>query len=220
MFTLFTDRFGGVSAPPYDYLNFGDHVGDIPANVGANRASLIARVGSTIFMNQVHGDQFHCVESADEPTPTCDALITTNPAINLAVQVADCIPLLIHADSVVAAVHVGRKGLVNGIALKVFDEMKRLGGKNFTAWIGPHICGTCYEVSQDVFDEVISQHPASRSQTAKGTHALDLARSLKEMLIQRGVTVHVSEICTVESMDHFSYRRDGVTGRTVGVIAL
>ena len=98
--------------------------------------------------------------------------------------------------------------------------MQRLGGKNFTAWIGPHICGTCYEVSQDVFDEVISQHPASRSQTAKGTHALDLARSLKEMLIQRGVTVHVSEICTVESMDHFSYRRDGVTGRTVGVIAL
>jgi copper oxidase (laccase) domain-containing protein len=98
--------------------------------------------------------------------------------------------------------------------------MKRLGGKNFTAWIGPHICGTCYEVSQDVFDEVISQYPASRSQTAKGTHALDLARSLKEILIQRGVTVHVSEMCTVESMDHFSYRRDGVTGRTVGVIAL
>ena len=219
---LFTARHGGTSTGKYSSLNLGDHVGDESIAVANNRRilqNMLSRMEPR-FMNQVHGDQFHCVESADEPTPTCDALITTTPAINLAVQVADCIPLLIHADSVVAAVHVGRKGLVNGIALKVFDEMKRLGGKNFTAWIGPHICGTCYEVSQDVFDEVISQHPASRSQTAKGTHALDLARSLKEMLIQRGVTVHVSEICTVESMDHFSYRRDGVTGRTVGVIAL
>lgn len=220
MFTLFTDRFGGVSAPPYDYLNFGDHVGDIPGNVAANRASLIARVGATIFMNQVHSDTFHFVQSADESIPTCDALITTTPAINLAVQVADCIPLLIHGDSVVAAVHVGRKGLVNDIALKVLDEMKRLGGKNFSAWIGPHICGTCYEVSQDVFEEVISKYPESQSQTGDGTHALDIARPLQEILVQRGVIVNVSEICTVESLDHFSYRRDGVTGRTVGVISL
>jgi YfiH family protein len=220
LFTLFTDRFGGVSAPPYDYLNFGDHVGDIPDHVAANRASLIARVGSTLFMNQVHGDKFHVVQSADEPIPTCDALITTTSAINLAVQVADCIPLLIHGDSVVAAVHVGRKGLVNDIAVKVLDEMKRLGGKNFSAWIGPHICGNCYEVSQDVYDEVISKYPTSRSQTTKGTHALDLARPLRENLEEHGVRVNESDICTVESLDHFSYRRDGITGRTVGVIAL
>ena len=220
MFTLFTDRFGGVSAPPYDYLNFGDHVGDIPDHVAANRASLIARVGPTLFMNQVHGDKFHFAQSADESIPTCDALITTTPAINLAVQVADCIPLLIHGDSVVAAVHVGRKGLVNDIAVKVLDEMKRLGGKNFSAWIGPHICGNCYEVSQDVYDEVISKYPTSRSQTTKGTHALDLARPLRENLEEHGVRVNESDICTVESLDHFSYRRDGITGRTVGVIAL
>jgi YfiH family protein len=220
LFTLFTDRFDGVSAPPYDYLNFGDHVGDIPESVAANRASLIARVGPTIFMNQVHGDTFHFVQSAAEQIPTCDALITTTPAINLAVQVADCIPLLMHADNVVAAVHVGRKGLVNDIALKVLDEMKRLEGKNFKAWIGPHICGSCYEVSEDVLQEVVSKYPTSRSQTSKGTHALDIARPLRELLSQRGVSVNESDICTVESMDHFSYRRDGVTGRSVGVISL
>jgi hypothetical protein len=120
----------------------------------------------------------------------------------------------------VAAVHVGRKGLVNDIAVKVLDEMNRLGSKNISAWIGPHICGTCYEVSQSVFDEVTSKYPASRSQTTKGTHALDIARPLREILEQRGVSVNDSEICTVESLDYFSYRRDGITGRTVGVIAL
>ena len=91
MFTLFTDRFGGVSASPYDYLNFGDHVGDNPDHVAANRSSLIARVGPTLFMNQVHGDKFHVVHSADEQIPMCDALITTIPAINMAVQVAEAI---------------------------------------------------------------------------------------------------------------------------------
>lgn len=220
MFTLFTDRYGGVSAPPYDYLNLGDQVGDISDNVAKNRASLVSRVGPTLFMNQVHGNQFYVAQSAGEEIPTCDALITTTPGINLAVQVADCIPLLIHGDSVVAAVHVGRKGLVNDIALRVLDEMKRLGGKNFTALIGPHICGSCYEVSQDVFEEVISKYPASQSQTLQGTLALNLARSLAEILVQQGVTVKKSDICTVESLDHFSYRRDKITGRTVGVIAL
>jgi len=220
LFTFFTDRFGGVSSPPYDYLNFGDHVGDNPESVAKNRASLIARVGPTLFMNQVHGDEFHFAQSSDEVIPTCDALITTTSGVNLAVQVADCIPLLIHGDNVVAAVHVGRKGLINNIALKVLAEMKRLGGKNFHAWIGPHICGKCYEVSQDVFEEVIAKYPASRSQTIQGTCALDLARSLEEILIQQGVSVKNSAVCTVESLDYFSYRRDGITGRTVGVIAL
>lgn len=220
MFTLFTDRYGGVSAPPYDYFNFGDHVGDDPSSVAKNRESLVSRVGPTLFMNQVHGDQFHVAQSAGEEIPTCDALITTISGINLAVQVADCIPLLIHGDSVVAAVHVGRKGLVNDIALKVLDEMKSLGGKNFKALIGPHICGSCYEVSKDVFEEVISKYPASQSQTLAGTLALNLARSLGEILVQQGVTVKKSDICTVESLDHFSYRRDKITGRTVGVIAL
>ena len=220
MFTLFTDRIGGVSAPPYDYLNFGDHVGDNAEHVAANRSSLIARVGPTLFMNQVHGDSFHFAQSADEVIPTCDALITTKPGLNVAVQVADCIPLLIHGESVVAAVHVGRKGLVNEIALKVVVEMKRLGGKNFQAGIGPHICGRCYEVSQDVFAEVTAKYPSSRSQTIQETLALELARPLEEILRQQGVTVKNSEVCTVESLDHFSYRRDGITGRSVGVIAL
>lgn len=98
--------------------------------------------------------------------------------------------------------------------------MKRLGGKNFKALIGPHICRSCYEVSTEVFEEVISKYPASQSQTLQGTLALDLARSLGEILVQQDVTVKKSDICTVESLDHFSYRRDKITGRSVGVIAL
>jgi polyphenol oxidase len=220
LFTLFTDRYGGVSAPPYDFLNFGNHVGDDPVAVANNRQALISRLGPTIFMNQVHGDQFVIVDATTSEQPTCDALITTAPGLSLAVQVADCIPLLIHAGGVVAAVHVGRKGLLNKISLKVMSEMKNLGGENFTAWIGPHICGRCYEVSEDIYHEVISLYPLSASKTIEDTFSLDLARALSDELTVHGVNVQTSQVCTVESMDHFSYRRDGITGRTLGVIAL
>ncbi len=220
MFTLFTDRYGGVSAPPYDFLNFGDHVGDELSSVSSNRDALVARVGPTVFMNQVHGDAFAVVTSSTIATPTCDALITTVSGINLAVQVADCIPLLIASDGVVAAVHVGRKGLCNDITQKVLTEMVRLGGRNFRAWMGPHICGRCYEVSQDIYDEVVAKYPAARSQSAQGTLALDLAKALYGVLDSFDVQVDPSHICTHESPDHFSYRRDGKTGRSVGVISL
>ena len=98
--------------------------------------------------------------------------------------------------------------------------MKNLGGENFTAWIGPHICGRCYEVSEDIYHEVISLYPLSASKTIEDTFSLDLARALSDELTVHGVNVQTSQVCTVESMDHFSYRRDGITGRTLGVIAL
>src|SRR5689334_14814417 len=54
-----TTRAGGVSGPPFDSFNLGDHVGDDPAAVAANRRRLATSIGAdaVVWMNQVHGDR-------------------------------------------------------------------------------------------------------------------------------------------------------------------
>ena len=221
MLAKFTDRSGGVSQGAFRSFNLGDHVDDSPTDVQSNREILRAQHGAVQFMNQVHGSRIAIIESVTDEIPTADALVTGISGITLAVMVADCIPLLLTSPEVVAAVHVGRRGLVNGVAVKTVDLMHEMGASNIDAFIGPAICGRCYEVSQEVQDEVLALHPLAISQTAAGTPALDLSKALKAALNAVGITrISDEEICTVESSDHFSYRRDGVTGRQVGLVSL
>ena len=171
-------------------------------------------------MNQVHGDRIALIEEVTDEIPTADALVTGIPGISLAVMVADCIPLLLSSPESVAAVHVGRKGLINEITRKTISLMQDMGASEITAIIGPAICGSCYEVSDEVFQEVVAVHPTAASRTSKGTLALDLPKALINVLKVEEIEVTNEFICTVESHDHFSYRRDGVTGRQAGVIWL
>ena len=151
---------------------------------------------------------------------TADARITDNPNLALAVMVADCIPLLLSSMNIVAAVHVGRAGLVNSIALKTVTRMQELGADSISAMIGPSICGSCYEVPKELHDSVVSLHPAASSRTSSGTFGLDLPAALKVALETVGVAVESKDICTFEDENYYSYRRNQVTGRQVGVIKL
>ena len=217
--TLFTDRRNGHSRAPYESFNLALHVGDDPLVVAQNRDELKALSAPLQFMNQVHGDDVVVVNELISE-PTADALITQNPDIALAVMVADCIPLLLVADLVIAAVHVGRRGLVNGIALKTVSKMRELGASDIRAELGPSICGKCYEVPQDLADEVALLHPVASSMSGIGSPALDLPRALVAALEAVGVSSQVSPVCTLENPNYFSYRRHNITGRTAGVIWL
>ena len=213
---FFTDRRKGSSLGVYDSLNFGFHVGDDPVAVAANRALL----GDTQFMNQVHGNDVVVIDQVLDHEPTCDALITTSAGVALAVMVADCIPLLLISEKVVAAVHVGRAGLVNRVALKAIEQMRVLGASDIHAILGPSICGKCYEVPLGMQQEVVAIHPASLSTTYQGTPALDLPAGLIGELIAQGLTYEASPICTQEDPLYFSHRRDNPTGRFAGVVSL
>ena len=195
-------------------------MGDDPIVVARNRESLSQVVGQVQFMNQIHGDDFVIVNQLSDIDPTCDALITTTAGIGLAVLVADCIPLLLSSKTVVAAVHVGRKGLVNAIALKVIHEMRRLGATAIHAQLGASICGRCYEVPEAMADEVVRTHPASHALTRGGTSALDLPKALIADLASQAITYEASTQCTLENNEYFSYRRHNITGRNAGVIWL
>jgi len=213
---FFTDRRKGSSLGVYDSLNFGFHVGDDPAAVAANRALL----GNTQFMNQVHGNDVVVIDQVLDHEPTCDALITTTAGVSLAVMVADCIPLLLISEKVVAAVHVGRAGLVNNVAIKTLEQMRALGAIDIHAILGPSICGRCYEVPLQMQQEVVATHPASLSTTSKGTPALDLPAGLIAELIAQDLTFEASPICTQEDPLYYSHRRDNPTGRFAGVVSL
>ena len=194
-------------------------MGDSAETVARNRELVSKITGPIQFMNQVHGDEVAEVKSIGED-PTCDALITRAPGIALAVMVADCIPLLLSSSTVIGAVHVGRRGLMNSVAVKAVDAMRKLGADQIHAQLGPSICGRCYEVPQELADEVVAQHPAASSLTNNLTPALDLPRALIADLVASGVTYEASAICTLENDEYFSYRRHNITGRNAGVVWL
>ena len=173
-----------------------------------------------LLMDQVHGNAVATIERQIISPPTADALVTKSTGIGLAVMVADCIPLLLASTQTVAAVHVGRKGLMNKVALEAIQEMHSHGASDITAVVGPSICGHCYEVSPDVYDDVVRSFPLAASKTREGGFALDLSRALIDQLQHLGVKVIDEGRCTLEDKNLYSYRRDGVTGRQVGVVWL
>lgn len=221
----FTNRFGGVSNGNFQSLNLGDHVGDDLTHVIANRDLLASKYGPIQYMNQTHGNRIAIIEEVTpafaEDVPTVDALVTGISGITLAVMIADCIPLILTSKEAVAAVHVGRKGLTNGITERTINIMREIGATDISATIGPAICGSCYEISQEIFDEVVELHPGAASKTATGSLALDLVQGLVIDLQRLEISnIDNQSRCTHEHEEFFSYRREGVTGRQVGLVSL
>ena len=165
------------------------------------------------IMTQNHGNQVCVIDQSISP-PVADAIVTCSKDIALAVRVADCMPLLLYSNNVVAAVHVGRKGLMNQVAVNAVAQMRKLGAKELIGVVGPHICGNCYEVGADIFTEVTSAYPA----TFKKQNYLDLYAGLVSQLPE--IKLSNIGICTKENTDYFSYRAHGEGGRQVGVISL
>jgi YfiH family protein len=150
-----------------------------------------------------------------------DGLVTAEPGVTLSVRAADCVPVLF-ADreaGVIGACHCGRPGIVAGIVPATLAAMRDLGASAISAWIGPHVCGRCYEVPQTMQDEVADVEPAARATTSWGTPALDVGAGVRAQLEREAVDVVDVSRCTIESPDLYSYRREGRrSGRQAGLI--
>ncbi|WP_435217194.1 peptidoglycan editing factor PgeF [Streptomyces sp. bgisy034] len=227
----FTDRWGGVSAAPYEELNLGGAVGDDPGAVTANREiaakSLGLDPGDVVWMNQVHGADVAVVDGPwrDRPVPEVDAIVTARRGLALAVLTADCVPVLL-ADPVAgiaAAAHAGRPGMIAGVVPAALRAMTELGADpaRIVARTGPAVCGRCYEVPDAMRAEVTAEEPTAYAETSWGTPAVDVAAGVHAQLARLGVHDRAqSPVCTLESGDHFSYRRDRSTGRLAGYVWL
>lgn len=217
----FTDRYDGVSAVPFDSLNLALVGADRPDAVRRNLDLLhesFAPGAELADMEQVHGS---VVLEAGGPRGRCDALVTDRADVVLMVRVADCVPVLL-ADpeaGVLGAAHAGREGLAAGVVPACVERMRELGAREITAWVGPHVCGRCYEVPAALRRHVARLEPATGSTTSWGTPALDLGAGVVAQLERRAVQVHDVSRCTLESPDLYSHRRDGArSGRLAGLI--
>ncbi len=223
-----TTRAGGVSGRPFDSFNLGDHVGDEPAAVAANRNRLATAIGlgpdRVVWMNQVHGQR---VEVVDGPrggaVDQTDALVTTTPRLALAVVTADCVPVLL-ADAragVAGAAHAGRVGAQLGVVARTVEAMLALGAhvEDISALLGPAVSGRNYEVPAAMADEVEAALPGSRTTTAAGTPGLDLRAGIACQLKGLGIAaIDVDPRCTVADQALFSHRRDAPTGRLASLV--
>ncbi|WP_086826021.1 peptidoglycan editing factor PgeF [Allokutzneria sp. NRRL B-24872] len=225
---VITTRQGGASGAPYESFNLGDHVGDDPGAVRANRVRLAEGIGLTperlVWMEQVHGRTVGVVKGpVAEPVEATDALVTTEPGLALVALVADCVPVLLgDAEAgVIAAVHAGRVGARVGVIPATLEAMREQGAElsRIEALLGPSVCGECYEVPAAMQADVEKHLPGSACKTRSGTPGLDLRAGLWQQLADAGVgRVGLDPRCTVEEQTLFSHRRQAPTGRLAAVV--
>ncbi len=227
-----TSRIGGVSKPPFDSANLSLNVGDDLAAVVRNRAAAAESVGVAegrlLFLRQVHGTRVldatevgAALVGGDVSVPA-DAAVVSEAGTAVAVLAADCLPVLF-ADPLTGlggAAHVGRRGLALGMIAAVTDRLEALGCRAPVAVLGPAIGACCYEVDSALRDEVGDLADGAAATTTWGTPSLDIRRAVGRQLDRLGIAiVHDVDVCTVESPELYSYRREGVTGRFAGVVA-
>ena len=229
---LVTTRAGGVSEPPYESLNLAYHVGDVAARVGRNRRRLLAGAGidQVQWLDQEHGRRV-LAASADTATGapvTADASWTTTRHLGLAVLVADCVPLLLADDAaaLVAVAHCGWRGTVAGVVEATLDALPVLPDR-LIAWLGPGVCGDCYEVGVEVHDALGGDERRTvlaerrRACGEGGRWLMDLPALIAARLRRAGVSrIVFSSLCTVCDRRFYSYRRAPRTGRFAALIWL
>ncbi|MCW9088263.1 MAG: peptidoglycan editing factor PgeF [Gammaproteobacteria bacterium] len=220
-----TTRQGGVSRAPYDSLNLGDHVGDDPTAVAHNRLLLresLALPSEPHWLSQVHGNC--AVDAADSPSGCeADAVFSRDAGEVCAVLTADCLPVLLcdSGGSVVAAVHAGWRGLLDGVIENTVARMAGWG--EILAWLGPAIGPQAFEVGEEVRQAFINEDVATAGAFAPspaGRWLADIYALARRRLQRAGVdAIYGGEYCTFSDPERFySYRRDGVTGRMASLI--
>lgn len=176
-----------------------------------------------VWLRQVHGT---AVADLDSPgaSITADAAITRSSNRVCAIQVADCMPVLLaeRAGTALGAAHAGWRGLSAGI-LEATIEAMRVPGHEIVAWLGPAIGPRVYEVGDEVRAAFMRQHEACRiafSPTRPGHWLLDLYAVARQRLQALGVErISGGGLCTYSEPDRFySYRRDGPTGRMAALL--
>lgn len=223
-----TTRQGGISLPPWDSLNLGDHVGDDHAAVAQNRKTLAALIGRSLgsihWLDQVHGNRVVDIPNLLDEL-RADATTTTSTGEVCAILTADCLPVLFcdRAGTRVAAAHAGWRGLAEGVLEQVvarFDQPASV-----LAWLGPAIGPGSFEVGPEVRQLFLTQDPDAAacfevSPQTQERFLADIYELARRRLRHSGVTdIFGGQFCTVREAGRFySFRREGLTGRQATLI--
>lgn len=235
----FTGRSGGVSAPPYDSLNLGFSRPEPRENIMENYARLATAVSLPVetmaLCSYAHGTGVYRVRVRDAgagilspPLPEADGLVT-NENVTLVTLHADCLSVLFFdpQSGAAGACHAGWRGVAGGVAVNTLEAMAVLGAReeDVRVWVGPGICGDCYEVDEAVIDafECALSRAGALAYKPGGKAQLDLSRAMAYQLLRAGVAarqLELSGLCTCCDSRFFSHRRDqGKTGAMAAFIA-
>lgn len=239
---LCTTRQAGHSLAPYASLNLGDHVGDDPLAVAANRATLRQTMPARpVFLSQVHGVDVVQLSDQSLDGERYDACFTTQGGVACTVMVADCLPMLMCSrhGAWVAAVHAGWRGLAGQDGVGVLEALLQrvlalpaLGGATDQAseilvWLGPCIGPQAFEVGPEVRAAFVDVWPEAADCFVPAGHGkwlADLANLARQRLARMGLNQvfgnnSTEPWCTVSNPDKFfSHRRDRVSGRMAACV--
>ncbi len=227
----FSLRSGGASEPPWDTLNLGVHVGDDPSAVLENRrrlANALRLPSEPVWLDQVHGKDVIEVDECSRPAigsrPRADAVVTRTPGIVLAIQVADCLPVLFSSRDgrALGAAHAGWRGLAAGVLEQTVTAMAT-PPSDLVAWLGPSIGPAHFEVGDEVREAFLASQPGAESAftpNPKGRWQCDLPSLARQRLAALGLMrVDGGKWCTsADPVRFFSHRRDQKTGRMAALI--
>jgi YfiH family protein len=244
---LFTTRAGGVSSPPFDSFNLGEHVRDDPAAVAQNRQRLARALGAArpVFLQQVHGTDVLQLHAHSPEGSVADACLSTQPGLACTVMVADCLPVLLahRSGTVVAAAHAGWRGLaglhgpgvLESTLAALVHAVQPLTGdtpaqvaRDTLAWLGPCIGHDAFEVGAEVREAFTSKEPLDAAGFVRqpgGKYLAHLAWLARQRLQRLGLQAVYgnngnSAWCTVSHrLRFFSHRRDAVAGSSTGRMA-
>lgn len=241
-----TGRRGGFSEGPHAAadggrgLNLGSGCGDDARCVAANRDRVATAVGRPVrWLRQVHGievarDGIESVGAADfEDAAGFDAAVTMRNDIALAIQVADCLPVLLRSRDgrVVGGAHAGWRGLAAGVIESTVEAMRNAVGasapepsRELVAWLAPSIGPQRFETGAEVRGAFCDHDPTAANafmpSVRAGRWMADLPLLATMRLQALGVSVlGVERRCTHDHPESFwSYRRDPRCGRMAALI--
>ena len=223
-----TTREGGVSLPPFDSFNLGDHVEDDKSAVKTNRTLLVEKFNLPyfpLFLTQTHSTRVITVPYEGNDLEA-DAVYTNQPNQVCLVMTADCLPVLFtnKQGTEVAAAHAGWRGLCDGVleeTVKCFQSAP----EEIIAWFGPAIGPNAFQVGKEVIEQFMAFDPIAETAfrpdpNESGKYLGNLYQIATQRLNKLGVTqIYGGEHCTFNEKERFfSYRRDGKTGRMASLI--
>lgn len=235
----FTARTGGVSKEPYASLNLSftnDSRSDVLENYRRFARAAGFPADSMVMDTYEHGVKVFIVDQEDRgkgytlpSLPPCDGLVTKEKGLTLITGHADCMAFYFYdrAKGIVGLCHAGWRGALNRIGLEVLSHMHALGSdsRDILAGVGPSICPSCFEVGADVAKLFADSFPVCPliGRNEKGNPTVDLWQTALCQFMEGGVLPeHISfmGVCTKETDNLYSYRREGRTGGMAAYIRL
>lgn len=221
-----TTRAGGVSLPPFDSLNLGDHVDDRPEAVSENRQRLVELAQlpqQPVWLEQVHGTHVLHLDGSEIKNKQADAVYSNQVGQVCTIMTADCLPVLFcnQDGTEVAAAHAGWRGLCNGVLENTVRQFISPVNE-IMAWLGPAIGAKRFEVGAEVKQAFVNQSSdlASAFTPHNDKYLADIYLLARKKLKAVGINaIYGGDFCTVSDENRFfSYRREGKTGRMASLV--